>query len=1341
LAGVLEEYLERLEQGDPPTPGEWLARYPGLPGPADEYLAALDLLHRTAVDSRGDAVWGAGRGSPRSVLGRLGDYDLLREVARGGMGVVYEAEQRPFGRRVALKVLPLAGALDARQLRRFHTEALTASQLHHPHIVDVFGAGCEGTVHYYAMRYVEGQTLAQLITRTRITSGLEPGGEPEGTRHTSHTPAGPEPAAGPVGEHAPPPAARQQTAPTVRLTAEGSIPRAEYVRAAARVGAQVAEALDYAHEQGVVHRDIKPSNVILDAQGQAWVTDFGLARVSQQAQLTQSGDLLGTLRYMSPEQALGRRGVLDHRTDVYALGATLYELLTLRPAVPGDDHQEILRRIASDEPARPSLLNPAVPPDLEAIVLKAMAKAPGERYAAGELADDLNRFLNGEPVRARLPTRLQLAARWARRHRRPLLAAASAALLMLTLAAILLAVNNVRLREERERTAAERLETEKEKARVQEALGLEAEQRRRAEENARLAIAVLDEVLMKEARQRLALYAQEETKAPPRTPERERLEREFLEKGLKYYEQLARANATDWTARRERARAYANVGLLRLGMKNYPESEKAYRQAIRLMEELAAERPQDFDNRFDLANNYSGLYRGFFDGGRFADAADACHQAIVLFETLAADFPERSPHAQEYRAYSHRNLGHSLAKDGKPREAEQAFRQASAIWSELAASDPNRPGYRNALASDQGWLGDLFQQTGRKSEAIDAWRQAAQLLEKVVAETNGHESRWQLAGWHERLGSAFQQTDRPREAEGAYRDAIRIWEKLAAETGTPDHRWHLAICREMLAQFYKKTGRVREAEAAYRAAMPLWEKLVAESPNVADYRMHVTGNYGALTELLLELGDHAGAARIAEKMPSAWSDAGQGSNRAARVLARCVPLAEQDTKLAPEDRKALARAYAERSRDLMREAARVAPDRNAPELRDAVARSHHDLAQALRKTGRVNEAETAYREALAIWEKLGADRPDRREYRRHAAFTRGTIADLLADAGRTAEAGEEFRRARAAWEKLVAEIPGEPSCRGQLADLDWKFGNLLREAGKPGEAEECYRRALGAFEKLATDEPAERFWHQEHAYVHSLLGGLYQDTGRVRDADAAFRRSLAVLDKLVIDFPAADAYRSRRGGVHAELGQWDAAAADFARAAELKPDSPQAWYFTALARLGAGDTKGYRAACADTLDRFGQTDDPTTALWVTWGCVVAPDAVADPAPLVPLAEKSLATAPANHDFLTVHGAALYRAGRYKEAAERLGEAAAYRPGPGSRLPVVYSWYFLAMAQHRLGQVDEARRWLEKAVRWVEGREKEGDAASKLPMFWNRRLTLQLLRREAEALILGPAGKK
>ena len=278
--------------------------------------------------------------------------------------------------------------------------------MHHTNIVSIHAVGCERGVHYYAMQFIDGQTLAQLINERRASEQPPPS---DGGPSESESPAAT-------------PAARSATpTPSSRTR--------EFIRMAVMLGIQAAEAVDHAHVHGVIHRDIKPGNLLLDASGCLWVTDFGLARLQDDNGLTMTGDLLGTLRYMSPEQALARRGYLDHRTDIYSLGATLYEFLTLRPAIEGQDRQEILRKIAQEEPTPPRKVNVAITRELETILLKAMNKEPESRYATAlELADDLERFLRDEPILARRSTPLQRARRWAWRHR-PVMVSAAVALL------------------------------------------------------------------------------------------------------------------------------------------------------------------------------------------------------------------------------------------------------------------------------------------------------------------------------------------------------------------------------------------------------------------------------------------------------------------------------------------------------------------------------------------------------------------------------------------------------------------------------------------------------------------------------------------------------------------------------------------------------------------------------------------------------------------------------------------------------------------------------------------------------------------------------------------------
>jgi WD40 repeat protein/serine/threonine protein kinase len=337
------------------------------------------------------------------VRGILGDFRLLREIGRGGIGVVFEAEQLSLGRRVAVKVLPPAAILQPKQLRRFQVEAQAEAALEHPHIVPVIAFGQDRGIPFLAMRLIEGGHLAEVIRRRleRLEGGLLP-------------------------------------------------------REVARLGKQAAEALDFAHRNDVLHRDIKPANLLLDDRGQLWVSDFGLARIRGDSDLTASGDMIGTFRYMSPEQVFGRRGLVDHRSDIYSLGATFYELLTLAPAHDGEDRAEILRNIILEEPIAPWKRDPMIPLDLGKIVLKALAKDPLERYAtAGELAEDLGRFLDDRPVLARRPSLANRAARWARRHR----SAVASATLLFALSLIGLATagwwSNATLREYNRRLKAE----------------------------------------------------------------------------------------------------------------------------------------------------------------------------------------------------------------------------------------------------------------------------------------------------------------------------------------------------------------------------------------------------------------------------------------------------------------------------------------------------------------------------------------------------------------------------------------------------------------------------------------------------------------------------------------------------------------------------------------------------------------------------------------------------------------------------------------------------------------------------------------------------------------------
>ncbi len=319
----------------------------------------------------------------------LGDFEIVREIGRGGMGIVFEAREKSLERRVALKVLPPGISWNETALERFVREARAAGRLQHSNIIPVYQIQHDKGVHFYAMQFIDGFAL-NVLARTPYAPTHPQNGEAGTAR-----------------------AALAETWP--ELLPEPTDPA--YYRFAARVMLQAARAIDYAHQCGILHRDIKPSNLLIDRNREVWIADFGLARLSTDHSMTISGQLIGTLNYMSPEQAGGGKHV-DSRADIYSLGATLYELLTLRSPFISSSTQELLNAIQEREPTHPSKINPRVPRDLEVIALKAMEKDPARRYAsAGELGQDLQRFLDDQPIRARPAPLWRRSAKWLRRQR------------------------------------------------------------------------------------------------------------------------------------------------------------------------------------------------------------------------------------------------------------------------------------------------------------------------------------------------------------------------------------------------------------------------------------------------------------------------------------------------------------------------------------------------------------------------------------------------------------------------------------------------------------------------------------------------------------------------------------------------------------------------------------------------------------------------------------------------------------------------------------------------------------------------------------------------------------
>ncbi len=385
--------------------------------------------------------------SPREPGGvgprRLGDFELLREIGRGGMGVVYEARQVSLNRPVALKLLPPGLGLTSQAVQRFQREAQAAAKLHHTHIVPVYAVGETDGSHYYAMELIDGQPL------TAIVRELRGGGsnllEPAPTRTAGETPE-------PMHDSV---AAEATTSLGGTSLSDSSSGSRRWFEKVARLVAEVANALHYAHGRGIVHRDIKPANLLLASDGRLCVTDFGLAQVAQEPGMTVSGSFLGTPAYMSPEQIAAGRIKVDHRTDIYSLGTVLYELLTLERPFPGEGREQILAGIMTKEPKAPRRINPRIPQDLETICLKAIEKDPDRRYASAEaMAEDLRAYLGHGLITARRAGPVRRAAKWGRRH--PVAVTAAAGLVAIAAIAAIL----------QSRTTGERVQREVAEARV-----------------------------------------------------------------------------------------------------------------------------------------------------------------------------------------------------------------------------------------------------------------------------------------------------------------------------------------------------------------------------------------------------------------------------------------------------------------------------------------------------------------------------------------------------------------------------------------------------------------------------------------------------------------------------------------------------------------------------------------------------------------------------------------------------------------------------------------------------------------------------------------------------------
>jgi len=811
---AMHEYLAELEGGQTPDRTAFLARHPAIAEELADCLEGLEFVHGLGPhpgDPESPASGGglsvSSSSSEFTPEGPLGDYRIVRQIGQGGMGVVYEAVQISLGRRVALKVLPFAAALDPRQRQRFQNEAHAAAQMHHTNIVPVFGVGSVRGIHYYAMQFIEGQTLAQMIADLRLQiADLKKDGA---------TGASPEKAQGPICN-----LKSEICNPTVAaLSTERSARTPAFFRTIANLGIQAAEALEHAHQFGIYHRDIKPANLLVENSPLAsdgsplrlWITDFGLAHCKSQAGLTMTGDLIGTLRYMSPEQALAQRVLIDHRTDIYSLGATLYELLTLEPVFSGSERQELLRQIAFEEPRPPYRLNSAIPRELETIVLKGLEKNPAERYTtAQEMADDLRRFLEDKPVHARRPTLLLRASKWSRRHRGVVTATIVSTMLALTVGMILMGWQ-WRVAEDR------RAQAEKAEAAAKES----ADKARKAEAAAKKALAQLKAVndfltqdLLHQA-------------SPDKNPVNANVTvRQLLDKAAKRVAEnkaIAAHPEVEATIRHELGNTYNDLGVL-------DEAKRHLDRALEICCRVRGEKhPDTLGVRVILASNT--LLRG-----ELAEGEKLCRRNLpdlrevmgprdeaTLFtmtllagalqiqgkldeaETLVREVYEAGRKGAEN--YETLRAGHFLAgllyERGQLDQAEALIRKSLEACRRFHGSDD----HPEVLVPMQ-WLPMILHARGQWDEAERKYREVDKICRRVLGAGQGD-----TIGNMYNLAVLLHARGKWTEAEPLFRETVRLYRKMQ-----PKHQY-MALTLYAWGDFLLDKGEFKQAEPELREAL------------------------------------------------------------------------------------------------------------------------------------------------------------------------------------------------------------------------------------------------------------------------------------------------------------------------------------------------------------------------------------------------------------------------------------------------------------------------------------------------------------------------------------------
>ena len=1051
---VVAEFVLREELGEAPTLEEFLSRFPQFQEPLERHVELEHALER-AVPTEADGYGPVERivhapsalAEPNGI--RVPGYEIIGELGRGGMGVVYKAQHTTLHRTVALKLLANLSLARPEDVARFRIEGEALASLQHPHVVRLYEVGewrySEAmAIPFLAMEFVEGGSLDRVLN-----------GQPQSPR------------------------------------------------VAAAFVEKLARATHAAHQRGIIHRDLKPANILLqESEIQSSkserdhgpgvsdfgfrisdftpkVSDFGLAKIlHRDPHLTQTGTMLGTPSYIAPEQIEGSPAALTPACDVYALGAILFELLTGKPPFTAATPLRLLALVKSEEPVPPSSRR-RIPFDLDTICLKCLRKDPRQRYASAEaLADDLRRFLAGEPIRARPTPWWERGWKWARR--RP---AAAALIGVIGLALLSLAGGGLWYQKQ-----------------LQAALMTAERERDRATAGYRL------------ARQAVADYFTQVSESKLLGKESlQPLRKELLTAALKYYQEFLRQQGNDPTLRAELAQAYQRVAWITNAIGSKEDALAAYQKARDAFAELYHSAPCDPTYPFEWASCCDMIGRLQGETGQPADALRSHAQALAVWDALLKAQPAE-PCWKTSWANSRMYSGFTYRQIGQLNEALRAHEEAQAMRAQLVQQQPGDLYFEGEYATGHINVGLVLELLDRPAEAVRSYEQARVLFEQLARRNSTEEAflRSALAKSHSCLANAHAALGKSEEALRLHECAREHLEQLVqANPSVTDYQCELAMTCLALAKLERASGRWQAAQRAGQRANDLLNKLVQANPTVPSFQEKLATSYADLGRCRHQGEQPAAAVDHFEQAHRIGAKLVQDHPKEVEFQASLAATLQDLGRLCVDLRQPAQaqQAYTE-AQGLCEELVRAQP--GVPRYRCCLANVYYHLGLFHAAYHRPAEALRFHEQGRILLDQLIQTRPAVVAFQSYLAQSQVEVGNAHFAAGHLAEAISCYERARATAENI---LQAHPQRAEDLGTLGIAWGNravVLRRLGRSGEALEAFRQAVVHQRRAVGQAPQAvryRRWLSNH-YAGSAAA--LRDLHRPSDASDAIeeRRQL-----------------------------------------------------------------------------------------------------------------------------------------------------------------------------------------------------------------------------------------